>query len=199
VGENNSIYWTYSGSPGTHIKIELYDSSTFVQTVAASVYTTNGTHLWLVPTSLHTSSKYQIRIASTTIDTVFDFSETFTIENPVIVDQYEPDSTYTLATLIAKGDPAQTHALSAGDLDWLKFQADSGTAYTIATGGSLDTYLNLFGTNGTTLLNSDDDSGVNLNAMIVWTCSSSGMYYFRVHGNFKGQRTRAGYYTVSVQ
>ena len=60
-------------------------------------------------------------------------------------------------------------------------------------------YLNLFGTSGTALLNSDDDSGVNQNAMIVWTCVSNGMYYFRVHGNFKKKRILAGNYTISVQ
>ncbi len=199
VCENNSIYWTYIGSPGPHIKIELYDSSLFVHTVTASVNTTNNTYLWLVPTSLKSSSKYQIKATSTTIDTVFDYSETFTIENPVINDQYEPDSVYTLATLIAKGGPAQTHALSAEDVDWLKFNADSGTTYTISTDGSLDTYLNLFSINGTTLLDSDDDSGTALNALIAWVCQTSGTYYFRVHGNFKGRGPLAGYYTVSVR
>ncbi len=199
AGENNSIYWTYVGSPGPNVKIELYDSSLFVHTVTASVKTTNGTYLWLVPTSLKTGSGYQIKVSSTTIDTVFDFSETFTIENAVITDQYEPDSVYTLATLIAKDGPVQTHALSPDDLDWLTFEAVSATTYTIVTGGTLDTYLNLFSTNGTTLLTSDDDSGTDLNATIVWECTTTGTYYFRVHGNFKGRGPRAGYYTVSIR
>jgi hypothetical protein len=197
TGYNYTIYWSYAGTPGANVRLELYDTSALVQTISQSVYTTNGNFLWYVPTSLKTGTRYRVKIASTTKDSVFGFSRYFQIVSPSSNDAYEPDSTSALAKPITVGAAAQSHSLTAGDRDWLSFSATAGTTYTIQTFGSTDTYLNLFSTDGTTLLTSDDDSGTGpgLNAKIVWTCTTSGTYYFEVTSSFGG----IGNYTVSVQ
>jgi hypothetical protein len=192
-----TIYWSYTGPDleNSYVRLELYDSSSFVDTIASSRYATSGSFLWQVPSPLPAGGRYRIKIASTTLDTVFDFSDSFTITNPALIgDSYEPDSTYVLATLIAKGD-SESHTLSsADDEDWLKFNAVSGTTYTIETHGSTDTYLDLFGTDGVSLLLSDDDSGSEYpNAKIVWTCPASGTYYCKAAG------WEVGSYTVTLR
>jgi hypothetical protein len=193
-----TIYWSYSGPDLTdsYVTLTLYDSSLFVDTIAPNAYATNGLFLWHIPSSLASNSRYRIKIASNIIDSVSDFSDTFTITNPALIgDSYEPDDSYAQATLIAKGDPAQSHTLSSlDDEDWLKFNAVSGTTYTIETQGATDTYLNLYGTDGVTLLASGDDiSGLNTNSRIVWTCTTSGVYYFAAAG------WDVGSYTVTLR
>jgi hypothetical protein len=193
-----TIYWSHSGPDLTnsYVTLTLYDSSSFVDTIAPNVYATDGLFLWQIPSSLPSSNQYQIKITSNSIDTVSNVSNSFTIANPCLIDDsYEPDDTFTRAKPIAKGDLAQSHTLSSlDDEDWLKFVAESGTTYTIETQGTTDTYLNLFDTDGTSLLASDDDiSTTNLNGRIVWTCMTSGPYYFEVAG------WDVGCYTVTLR
>jgi Zn-dependent metalloprotease len=97
---------------------------------------------------------------------------------------YEPNDTPNDANLITVDGPAQTHNFhDAGDNDWVKFSATAGTSYDIETsnlGSRSDTYMYLYGTDGTTLIDSDDDGGSGLASRIEWTASSSGTYYVRV-------------------
>ena len=195
-GYNYTIYWSYSGSPGANVKLDLYDSTALVQSISQSEYTSNGYLLWSVPSSLSTDSRYRVKITSTTQDNVFVYSRYFRIVNPSLSDSYEPDSTYLLAKPITVGAAPQNHSLSSNDKDWLSFTATAGTTYTIQTFGSLDTYLNLFSTDGTTVLASDDDQpNGDTNARITWTCTASGTYYCEIFG-VSGS---VGNYTVSVQ
>ena len=197
AGQYYTIYWTYSGPDlaGTDVKIDLYDSTTMVETIQPGAAIGNLSFFWQVPSSLPTGSGYRMRIEDLALDTVFDFSDYFTISNPALIgDAYEPDSSYLLAKPIVRNDLPQSRTLSDDyDEDWIKFDAVSGTTYTIETQGSTDTYIDLFGTNGTSLLLSDDDSGDGFNAKIVWTCPASGTYYFVVAG------WDVGSYTVTLR
>lgn len=196
AGGYYTIYWSSTGSPGTAIAIDLYDSSAFVQAISSKVYTTNGSFLWSVPSTLAADNRYRIKIRSTTLDTVFDFSDTFTIKRAAITDAYEPDSVPALAKTIARGAAAQNHVLTVGDQDWFSFIAVSGTTYTMETHGPTDTFLDLFSTNGTNLIASNDDAGSEgLNAKIAWTPATSGGYFFRV----RGSAGSVGEYSVTVR
>ncbi len=201
TGYYYTMYWSHSGPDlsGSYVKLELYDDSSFVQTISSNVYTTNDLFLWLVPSSLLSGSRYRIKITGTVLDTVYDYSDYFTITNPSApADIYEPDSVYTLARSITKGGAAQSHTLTINDEDWLMFSAVSGTTYTIETQGSLDTWLDLFSTDGQSLLDSDDDSGSSPpNAKIVWTCPATGTYYFCVTLSMLG--STEGSYTVTLR
>lgn len=58
----------------------------------------------------------------------------------------------------------------------------------------LDLTFNLYAGNGN-LLDSDDDSGIDWNPSLSWTCQASGDYYFAIEGFWSEDY---GNYTVSV-
>jgi hypothetical protein len=197
AGDWYTIYWTYTGAGlvGTDITLELYDSASLIDTLLPSAAIANLSYPWQIPLSLPAGSGYRVKISSVALDTVHDFSDYFIVTNPALIgDKYEPDSTFAQAKAIVKDSAAQSRTLSDTlDEDWIKFAAVSGTTYTIETQGPTDTYINLYGTDGVSLLASDDDSGTYPNAKIVWTCPSSGTYYFTVAG------WSVGSYTVTLR
>ena len=115
---------------------------------------------------------------------------------PLPNDDYEPDDTPSTATAITVGTAAQRHVLVPDDVDWFSFAAQAGTTYTIETTGIVDTYMYLYGTNGSTLLESDNDDGSYPNARIDRAFSTSGTYYFKVLCDDVAEY--AGIYHVSV-
>lgn len=82
-----------------------------------------------------------------------------------------------------------------GDHDWFGFEAQAGSLYTFRVNlGTLgDSLLRLIGTNGTTILVTDDDSNGGLASRIDWLAPVSGQFYLRVEG-FQNQFT--GSYTL---
>jgi len=95
------------------------------------------------------------------------------------------DDVYTGACLITVDGPSQLHAIDpAGDIDWVKFAATSGTTYIIDTynlQNNCDTFIYLYSTDGSTEIDNDDDSGDGGYAsQIIWTCSLNGTYYIKV-------------------
>lgn len=100
-------------------------------------------------------------------------------------DSYEPDDTYASAKFARiDGTALANHNFHvAGDYDWFKFHVCAGVQYVIETfnlGYSGDTYLQLYDTNGTTVLREDDDSGDGLASRIEWRAPAGGLYYVKV-------------------
>jgi len=99
-------------------------------------------------------------------------------------DDYEADNTYTSAKWIYAGDLQVHNIHTEGDQDWVKFQATAGFTYTLATtndGGHADTVLYLYGTDGTTLITSNDDyPGKWPSSQISWQAPAGGVYYVKV-------------------
>jgi len=99
-------------------------------------------------------------------------------------DTYEPDDTPVQANPISTDGSAQTHNFHyAGDNDWVEFSATAGTSYLIETlnlGASSDTYMYLYETDATTLIDQDDDGGPGLASRIEWTAPSNSNYYVKV-------------------
>ena len=110
-------------------------------------------------------------------------------------DTYEPNNQPENATEIETDGSEQLHTLTEGDVDWFSFGAESGTYYTLETQGFLDTYLQLYRSNGTQQIDYDDDSGESLNASLTWQCQSGGTYYFKARGY---DNDETGPYLVSV-
>ncbi|HEX7608393.1 MAG TPA: amidase domain-containing protein [Candidatus Cryosericum sp.] len=113
-------------------------------------------------------------------------------------DQYEPDNDYQSAKVISTGGTPQTHTIDpAGDNDWMKFNATAGVQYIIETGsllGGLDTYMYLYGPDGTTeIVRNDDVVSGTLSSRIVWTCTTSATYYVRVHNYYSSGGPSFGY------
>ena len=109
------------------------------------------------------------------------------------VDTLEPNATAAAAKgLFADGTTVTcTHyhdpdgdGIGAGDQDWFSFNGENGKTYTIETlnlVNSSDTVLQLYGTDGATLLaTSDNISAANLASQIIYAAPADGKYYVRV-------------------
>ena len=100
-------------------------------------------------------------------------------------DAYEPDNAYYAAKLIATDGVVQQRTFhAAGDIDYLKFVGMSGGRYEMWTanlGGALnDTVLTLYGTDGTTvLMTNDDDPFAPPASRLQWVCPATGTYYLK--------------------
>ncbi|MGD9100577.1 MAG: SdrD B-like domain-containing protein, partial [Anaerolineae bacterium] len=103
----------------------------------------------------------------------------------VQADSHEPDSFYTQATRISPDGKVVTRTFEAvSDKDWLRFEAQAGRAYTVTTlnlGAATDTVLQLYDTDGKTLLDENDDYQFGSEASrILWTAPKDGVYFVRV-------------------
>ena len=112
----------------------------------------------------------------------YDVSLTLTGCTP---DGAESDDTAATAKLVLTTGVTQTHiTCPAGDEDWIKFQAISGTTYLLETsnlGLAADTELFLYGSDGTTLLADNDDYAIDLLASrLIWRAPGSGLFYAKV-------------------
>lgn len=95
-------------------------------------------------------------------------------------DAYESDNTMATAKGIVAGE-TQSHSIhAAGDVDWVKIRPLQGGTYQIQTSGNGDLKLDLYSANGT-LLATDDDSGVGLNARIGYTLNANTDYYIKAY------------------
>ena len=103
----------------------------------------------------------------------------------VVPDQYEVDDTYAGAQVIVVNDPSpQSHSFhSAGDEDWVKFYAVKNGWYTIKAAQPTiisDPIIQIYGSNGTTLLKTRNNAGSGVEESLSWQCPATGMYYVRM-------------------
>ena len=106
------------------------------------------------------------------------------IESSTGPDAYEPDNSPAEANPILTNGTMQSHTFHIpGDEDWVIFPATEGNEYIIEThnlGASADTYINLYDSNGVTILDGDDDGGVGWCSKIVWLALQTDNLYVRV-------------------
>ena len=100
------------------------------------------------------------------------------------LDGYEPDDTWQQARLIEVNRVIQSHNFhTTDDRDYVEFVAEADHVYTIRTlnlSAGNDTTLTLYGTDGTTQLEYNDDDPYNPPASkIVWLCSTTGTYFVK--------------------
>lgn len=106
----------------------------------------------------------------------------------------EPVSPQALPLTI-DAPPVTASIGGAGEVDVFSFEVSSSGPYTIATEGTTDVVMGLYGPNDrTTLLVEDDDSGAGSNAQIARELAP-GTYYARVR-HYSGSST--GDYRISV-
>jgi hypothetical protein len=78
AGNNFILSWSYSGNPGTYVKIELLKGGV-LNRVISSRYplgsSGKGTYTWPIPSTISTDNNYQIRITSTSNPTNTDTSD----------------------------------------------------------------------------------------------------------------------------
>lgn len=95
-------------------------------------------------------------------------------------DGFESDNTPATATPIVADGATQNHNLFCLlDEDWAALTAVSGQTYTIQATGFTSAVLELYDTDGTTLLAYHHDNGVSPH-QIEWQAPANGTYYLRV-------------------
>ncbi|MCG2722061.1 MAG: S8 family serine peptidase [Thermodesulfovibrionales bacterium] len=75
-----AIRWTYSGNPGSTVRIELYKSGVLNRVLSSGRLTNTGSYFWFVPYTITPGSDYRIKITSTSNPSYNDTSDAnFTI------------------------------------------------------------------------------------------------------------------------
>lgn len=110
----------------------------------------------------------------------------FSLEAPLFCpqDSSEVDDTLYASGVITPNGQIQIHLFDiAQDEDWFHFETITGTAYTIQTMNlafGVDTRIEIYDTDGQTVLASDDNSGGGLASQLVWQAPAGGEYFIRV-------------------
>ncbi|MEI6127845.1 MAG: hypothetical protein WCQ99_14965, partial [Pseudomonadota bacterium] len=99
-------------------------------------------------------------------------------------DVYENDDTPDNATYIPVSEAPQQHNFhDAGDADWIKFYGSKDKEHAIAVGSAglrCDAVLELYDSDGTTLLERRNDRLEGSPEQIKWLCPKNGIYYIKV-------------------
>jgi hypothetical protein len=133
-------------------------------------------------------------------DAIEDGTDILFADHTTVSDDHgdDPSSATALETDGTKVG-GEIQAKASGDLDFFSFDATAGNTYIIETSdleAGLDTLIVLYGTNGTTQIDEDDDGGDEASgSKIEWTCQESGTYYVSVE-SYLGAST--GSYNFAV-
>ena len=104
-----------------------------------------------------------------------------------------PGNNTTTATITVGGNTTNSLEVS-GDHDWFKISLTSGQAITVALNGVTleDPYLRIYDKNGTLVYQNDDiNTGVNLNSLLSFSATYTGIYYIDV-GSYESPQTPGG-------
>jgi serralysin len=118
---------------------------------------------------------------------------------PNIIESADAAASSSTTYVLGLGQTARGQLATGADHDWFAVSLTAGQTYAFAMTGTgtnnvLDTYLRLYGTNGTTLLAQNDDGLEGNNSVITFTPSASGVYYLDA-GSYNN--LYAGQYGVS--
>jgi len=94
------------------------------------------------------------------------------------------DNSYLSASTIGTdGNPLSRAIYPKDDVNWVKFSALADKGYKVETfnlvDDTMDTYIELYSTDGTTLIYYNDDYE-GLKSSIYWNCKIAGIYYVRI-------------------
>ena len=216
------------------IAIFLYVCFSFVGIGWSVTLDTDPTNnIWSGADGLTTNSTYTAHIegdngtsgttANGTTPTLTDSSKTWTTDfwenlyvyvtdNSTSYEDEQPNeiTSNTGTILSVSGNwttPGTGRSYSIHGHDWFSFSATEGNVYTIEVNSTaIDPYVELYGKDGTTLIDYNNDSS-GTNSSIVWVCQStppgvrtgSGTYYIKVmasDANYSNNAT--GNYTISI-
>lgn len=103
-----------------------------------------------------------------------------------VEDEYEPDDTAPLATLLKPGAPQPHNLHVPGDQDWLRFEALTGNTFIVETfdlGTGVDTALQVFDEQGNELAWNDNAGSDEepLASRVQWRAQVDGSLYVMIH------------------
>ncbi|HAR98653.1 MAG TPA: hypothetical protein DCS11_07150 [Syntrophus sp. (in: bacteria)] len=111
-------------------------------------------------------------------------------------DPYEPDDACADGATLLHGGDIQRHNFCDDAEDWFMFHGAAGRSYTLETLDlcpSADTIMELYDTDGATLLASDDDGGTGNGSKLEWTAPGHGAYHLRVRNSGGASGPDLGY------
>jgi len=107
VGTQENVRWTYTGNPGSTVRVDLLKGSRVVGTITPNRWlgsSGEGFQTWSLPLSLKPGNDYRIRVRSNIYPKVEDTSEAFTISagqitvvSPAGGETWYKKSTYTIS------------------------------------------------------------------------------------------------------
>jgi alpha-tubulin suppressor-like RCC1 family protein len=117
-------------------------------------------------------------------------------------DNREPDDDFGAATVVAADGSVTSDLFDIQtDQDWFKFNAQPGTKYRIETlnlASGVDTTLELYGTDATTLLATDNNSGGGKASKLEWQAASGGTYFVLVKQAVGGSYGCGSTYQIKI-
>ena len=147
TGSRQTIKWSYTGNPGSYVKVELLKGGAVNSTITPGCSIgTNGTgsFSWIIPTSQANSSDYQIRVTSTTNSSYTDTSDccltispppppTITVTAPTGTDNWETGSRKTISWSYTgnPGSYVKVELLKGGSVN-----STITSSYSVGTNGS---------------------------------------------------------------
>lgn len=102
AGTTYQIKWTYTGNPGTYVKIELLKGGSVNRTItsyASKGSNGSGSYNWKIPSTQAPGTDYKIRVTSTSNSSVTDTSNAdFTIKGLITVNSPNGGETWQVGT-----------------------------------------------------------------------------------------------------
>ena len=174
-------YWSFLSSPsGSYAYLDDYETD-------SAYFTPDVEGEYVVELEI------EVCVDMSCMDPVYD-TVTITTGGGTTTGDDHSNSASGATPIVVDGAAGSGDIEEAEDVDYFQFNAVSGNSYTIETGGSNDTTLTLYDTDGTYELVYDDDGGEAGLSVIQWDCTYGGTYYVKV--GLYGLLT--GTYTVSV-
>lgn len=181
------------GGWGTSVGLYKYDSGYGSTMLANQVNVAGGV---VFDCKVHESRTYYIRVTQRTGSGSGAYSIRVLDVTPT-GDQYEVDDTFQAASLIGAGG-SQTHTIhTPGDWDYIRFSARAGQTYIVETyglSGEMDSYLELYASDGSTRLAYNDNGGEGDASRITYNSEQDALYYLRVTHKSNG----TGTYSIRV-
>ncbi len=84
AGITQTISWSYTGNPGTYVKIELLKDGVLNRSITTRASTVIGYYNWTIPSTQAGGTDYRIRVTSTSNTAITNTSDVFTINGPTI-------------------------------------------------------------------------------------------------------------------
>jgi 5-hydroxyisourate hydrolase-like protein (transthyretin family) len=158
AGTTKTIAWSYSGSPGSYVGLQLYKSGTLVQSLTSSTSTGSGgsgSYSWNIPDTTASGGDYRVKITSLSNSTCYDYSNNYFN----ITGGADPPS----ITVTAPNGGETWQAGTSHTITW---------DYTGNPGSNVQIQLYLNGSPVSTLITSTS-TGSNGQGSYAWTLSSN--------------------------
>jgi uncharacterized delta-60 repeat protein len=174
TGESGYVWeiWDSAGCTGLLVAGGITGSDEAYVTV--SPFLPDGVYSWRVKA---------LGNGTSTCDSVWTCGCQFTVSSSCSPDVFEPDDSCHGSRQVILGSAVQNRNFCDGTDDWVRFNACSGSPFTIETsnlGLAADTVLELYDSDCDTLLSSDDNGGTGLGSLINWVAPADGVYHIRV-------------------